>query len=691
MKTFFLDIVSEDIPPAFQDAIKVSASEYFIKTFKKIGLYDEQKTTIKVYATPRRIAVLAENLSIKGDYMKVLIKGPWQDADEKIINNFLKAQKTTLAECEIIEEKNKKRLAAKDKIPVANILIKIIKDYFMVINLPERISYRNQDSGKIVGQWLRPLKTITALLDDKPITGLEGHLGCDKQLKANETYAHPTLYNKKTIKITDANKAVQQLAKAKVILNLTERAKMVGINEPTEFEKRMLARTEHPYLLEGEIHRHYSTELPPKLVASVLEQQEAFLKDNNKFKIIIDTEPNDKIINGYKNVLEAKIDDALHFIKKDREKKLEDFRPLLKNKIYIHNLGNLYEGSERIAILAKMVAQELAPNNTIIHTLAQRAGELCKADLETEIVKEFPLLQGIIGGFYFAKEEGKDNETIANAIINHYGTINNYSFKENDTKKIVAISLIIAHAVHHLTGMWLCGERPTASKDPFGMKFPAIVLFAVADLRNGEQRYPELIPKLLTEAFELNKKAYQKHSTKPPPNYNETELISFIKQSNIQNLLDNKLASPRLLAMVAVHSNLVYFSFYLNAINKFEKSKDVAFSNIVTDSSRVENILKPHLKNPPPKLNEALLTQDTEKELLNELQKTNDVITELQQTWDSAAAESLKMLGLSLDNFFEKVRVNDPDPILAQNRIALLFKVRECYRRIADFPKYRTG
>ena len=679
-------VVSKYLPLSDQDAIQKPMKQFWQKALSREGIYQPQdsknpETEITVYTTPRRVAVFIRHLAITEGKVLRHKKGPWQDAEARIVEGFLRANNTSLAKCQTITENNRQRLVVAQQISATTLLKEIILRIFREVPLAESLKLRDSQ-GKTEGTWIRPLKTITALLDREVITGLENRLGCDEDIKAAETLAHPVLHPTTLIKLTDAKTAVADLEKAKVILDHSERTKVANAITADH--------TEYPFALRVKINESYKRTLPTDILVRILNEFTNTV-EGGSVREIIDTKPNDKIKRGYELVANAKLADLLYFVKKDTQQPLEDFLPILKNQIYHQSLGTDYARAERIEALAGFTAEQITGDKKTQDQAAE-AGKLLLADLATEAVKEFPEAQRLIGGFYLERE-GKPTEGRAIANYSSIGTKNNPNIEKPED--IALVSLALASSCDHLAGLWLCGERPTGSKDPYGMGWSALVLLHNIETRKDGTMYPDLLPKVLRKALELNQKAFETHTNKPPPPYSEKDLLEFIKQrGNKASLFPSE---PRLLKMAEVHSYerygeayLFWFVRHLVALINYKIDAPKELEQIVEASTRVENILRKELNNSPPKLNIKLLKEPAEKELLDTLRETEKEIADAHKDW-KPAINPLTQLTKPLDKFFTEVKVKDSDPALANNRIALLFRVRECYRQVADFPKYRTG
>lgn len=715
MATFFLDIVSEDIPAHLQEWAEKAFDDYLTNVLQKSGLFVSEKTSLEIFTTPRRLAALVKNLPTKSIKAAEYKKGPWVDADPDIIKRFLKANNLkTVKTCQVIEEKGKKRLAiALPTQKLSDILMGIVAEIPLKFRWTEKgsrpveeIKYKNLKTGQYIAYWVRPLKGVCAVLDKKP---LEEFLA--------ETYTNPALVKKPKIEITDAGKVLDILEKkAKVILSPERRYEKIieEIKKEYPIDNNLLlpslmeavCKTEFPNVFKAKFSQSYLRELPAGLIESVVNSQECFWPNENKtdFLIISDSEPNEKIKEGFKNVIEAKFEDASYFIKRDLERALEDFLPLLKETTYHQQLGSIFQRAKRLEKLAAFVARELAPKNKEAHKLAAKAGLLAKADLATDTVKEFPYLQGTMGEYFLKKQQTgkkKDNELIAEAIGGHYKIMFHHKTKllATDTAKVVDLSVRIANCVDYLTGLWLCGERATGSKDPLGIRNSAIDLFFSTRITGDNKRFENLLPQTLKEAWKLNYEALLKDDqSKKFTDKNIDEIINFIKERGNKYIIgagippSNRSIPPRFIETLAVHKNLARCIYCLEVVFSFSKREGVKLAEIIEDASRVENIVRSVIENPP-EFDEKKLQQLEERKLYEVFKVVDKIVAAQVENWQCypIVFNVFKDFTQPLVEFFEKVTVNCDDPALRQNRLALLMKVRGCYRRIADFTKLRTG
>ena len=809
MATFFLDIVSEELPAHLQDWALREFQTYLTTVLKEARLYPpgEREPQLEVFVTPRRLAALIKNLSPPLATMK---KGPWADAEEKIIQGFLRANGLKgVNDCQLIEERGRKRLAiAAPRPDLANVLWgKVVRRISVCTGMeeadkfewpgetwskriswdggpwsgfkwPEMIDHRRSIRWRFppddvlsgmrkrledevdltrglskywdfsMHRWVRPIIGICAVLDKKPI----GDESLEHTRRA-DTYAHPILYRKEEIKITDANKAVEILDKAKVILRTDKRRKMIAkvINKNTHeltldeesFISRGASRSEYPHVCEEELHRSYMEDLPLPLVKSVVRAHECLLADEHsgKFFIVSDSKPNARISAGFKNVIEAKLNDARYFLRHDQQRRLEEFLPLLKNITYHEELGSVWHRAKRLEKLSRFVASKLAATNGEAQELAAEAGLLAKADLATDIVREFPNLQGVMGGYYLSKQ--RPNDIVSAAISNHYkslvtlpsGMEYRLSFLQHDTRLITDLALVVAERADHLTGLWLCGERPTSSRDPLGMsasatllyissrftrhdgkKLPGLFVTAKDDERlsnlsiitkDGRKLHGERLPSLpgsvLQEALELNYEDWKavNGGENPKDKYRIIrEMCEFIlRRGKLHITLDVTPAAGELSRLIEAVEGVVSpddftaLDFRYCRLQDFFGRERAKLDEIVEDATRVENILRPHLKaEKSPKFDEQKLQQPEEKKLYEIYKKVDDnIASQIKGSSVDFDFGIFTELHAPLADFFDQVTVNCDDKALRDNRLALLLKVRACYRRFADFTKLRTG
>ena len=418
----------------------------------------------------------------------------------------------------------------------------------------------------------------------------------------------------------------------------------------------------------------------------------AELKLAPNFVVVANIEPADGgvvIAAGNAKVLSARLSDARFFWDEDRKTPLEDRLEKLKGVTFHAKLGTLYERVERIEALAR----EIAPLVGADPDLAAKAARLCKADLVTGMVGEFPELQGIIGGYY-ARAEGLEPE-VADAVRDHYKPVG-----PSDTVPTapVTVAVALADKLDTLVGFFAIDEKPTGSKDPFALRRAALGIMRTL-LQNEVQ----------LDLWEIAGRANEFHSEQPfrvaTGGLAVTGSLGLGREINARNgvpaffadrlkvlLRDEGKRHDLVDAVFALgDDDLVRITRRVEALSDFLATDDGA--NLLAGYKRATNILKAEVKKNPaeaelyradPELSSAAAPE--EAALVAALRTEQGRVDEALAAEDfTLAMQHLAHLRAPVDAFFDKVLVNHPDPVVRMNRIRLLTQVRDTANRVADF------
>jgi glycyl-tRNA synthetase beta chain len=415
--------------------------------------------------------------------------------------------------------------------------------------------------------------------------------------------------------------------------------------------------------------------IPPEVIrATIRNNQKCFvLRDPrtgqlaSKFVMVANIEAIDggkAIVAGCERVIRARLSDAKFFYETDLKTRLEDRLPKFKDIVFHEKLGSQGERIQRIAALAG----HLAPLVGADIAKAERAAQLCKADLLTEVVGEFPEVQGLMGRYY--AEAQNEDEAVAHAIEDHYKPKGPDDLVPADP---VSVAVALADKIDILTGFWVIEEKPTGSKDPFALRRAALgVIRLVVD---NKLRLP-LLP-LFQRARGLK---------------NGADLLSFFADRLKVQLREHGARHDLVDAVFALEGqdDLLLIVRRVEALGKFLDTDDG--KNLLAGFKRAANILRIEEKKdnrsytgvPDPKL----LTQAEEKELARAIGVAKAEASAAVAKEDFAAAMSaMAKLRPHVDAFFDKVTVNADDKAVRENRLMLLNEIREATRAVADFSK----
>jgi glycyl-tRNA synthetase beta chain len=517
MPELLLELFSEEIPARLQTRAADDLRRLMVEGIKARGL---EVGEAKSFATPRRLALVIDDVPKRSPAISDEKKGPRVGAPEQAVQGFLKgAGLKSVGQAQIVkDEKRGDYYVAKIEKPgraAPEIVAEVLREVIIKFPWPRSMRWQEPDfitaedgayitteDGKhlIVEEqlrWIRPLRSIVCLLDGK-IVPFEIH-----GIKAGNVTRGHRVHGNEPFKISGFAEYAKALKSHKVILDggtrsaiITEAAHTLAKdNKLTLVEDNALLAenaglTEWPIVLMGEFDKAF-LEVPAEcLTSSMKTHQKCFSlrhgkKLANHFLLVANLKAKDggkEIVAGNEKVIEARLSDAKFFWEQDLKKKLEVMRDELKGITFHEKLGSQFERAERVKELARQIAQS---QELCEAALAQRAAELAKADLVSGMVGEFPELQGLMGRYYAEAEHM--NPEIARAIELHYkpkGPTDTVPLeKEGDG---AAVALALADKLDTLVGFWAIGERPTGSGDPYQLRRAALGVIRIVlenDLR----------------------------------------------------------------------------------------------------------------------------------------------------------------------------------------------------------------
>ncbi len=720
MSDFLLEIYSEEVPSRMQEAARVfiegAARDILAK--ENINLSKDQ---VKVYISPRRIALTINQID---DFQIVAankIIGPRVGANEKAIQGFLKSKNIKSIEdlARIDHNKTKyycyfqpeTKISTKDIIK--NSLEKIIAK--TASHWPKIMRYHLKNSSDTI-KWIRPVRNIVCMFDDEVLNVII--LGIKS---SNKTYGH-FLYSENLVTIDHVNSYKETLSENFVIVDQNERKNLIKsqvekiltdcnleIIDSTDSEifKEINGICEFPTALTGAIDQKFM-DLPPEILTLTLKSNQKFicLKDSsNKLSQIFificdavcDEDKLEKIINDNQKVAYARLQDAKFYIEEDLKKKLDEHFLELKNIVFHEKLGNIQEKTIRIENLAEFISLWI-PHCQI--NLISDTAKFCKADLAMKTVAEFTSLQGVIGS-YCAKKQGYDSN-IYNAIKEHYLPTGNSQLP----KTPLGAAISIADKVDNIVGLFLSNQKPTSSKDPYALRRSAIGALRICIDHNIQIPFralvskslnlykPRAIKELLKESYgddlksDVKKKMLiedvvkffiekLKNILKEEYKYN-IEVINNIVDDYINNLQDHKYYDViKLINRIKCVSDLVSNKDNKSIIEVYKRSV-----NVLSIEERKDNVIynaKPHF---------LTLKQKEEKVLYKAIKAISPSFKKMIKQGDyNGAFESLKTLNDPLRDFFDNVMVNDSNEKLRNNRLLILSKIRSLFLSVADLSK----
>jgi glycyl-tRNA synthetase beta chain len=545
--------------------------------------------------------------------------------------------------------------------------------------IPKLMTYQRPDGETV--QFVRPVHRIIALLDDEivPLSLLGLNSG-------RSTLGHRFLGSKEAMNITHANTYAATLhEQGKVIASFGERKEKIRaallskagtdlILMPESLLDEVTALVEWPVVYECKFDEAFLAVPQECLILTMQTNQKYFAltdkdgKLRSRFLIVSNIETADPIhiIGGNERVVRPRLSDAKFFFEQDKKKSLFDRLPGLESVVYHNKLGSQAQRNGRVAALAAAIAEALNADVA----LAQRAAQLSKADLLTDMVGEFPELQGIMGTYY-ARHDGEPAE-VAAAISEHYQPrFAGDALPATRTGTIVAL----ADKLETLVGIWGIGLAPTGDKDPFALRRHALGILRML----VEQRLPLSVSHLLA----LAAKQFAGNA-----NFNDpvADVQAFIYDRLRGLLRERGFAQDAVEAVVAPSPDrLDDIVERLDAVKAFAALPEAA--SLAAANKRITNILK-KTESAVGEVQPALLAEAAEQRLYGAMTDTRTAVDKAFASGDFAATlKALAALRDDVDGFFNDVMVMAEDPALRANRLALLGALHAMMNRVADISK----
>ncbi|WP_298397131.1 glycine--tRNA ligase subunit beta [Sphingobium sp.] len=672
MTDFLLELRCEEIPARMQLKASEDLARLFTEELAKAGL---KPASIDSFVTPRRLALIARGLLLETAAVSEEFKGPRTSAPAQALEGFLR--KTGLTQDQL-EDRDGVWFAVVNKPgrATADVLAQAVPAVVRAFPWPKSMRWGAASQTTESLRWVRPLKGIVAILgEDLVDIEIEGlHSGY-------ATLGH-RFHHAGEITIGGAHDYAEKLRACHVIVSHQERQAIIAARADEAAtahgysvieDKGLIAEnaglTEWPVPLLGDFDPAF-LEVPPEVIQLTLRINQKYfvLRDAAgklapAFICTANIEAKDggaAIIAGNRKVLAARLSDARFFWEQDRKTKLADHAQKLERITFHEKLGTVADKVERVAKLARWLVEEGIVKGADAD-LAEQAARLAKADLVTEMVGEFPELQGVMGGYY-ARAEGLP-DAVADAIRDHYKPVGQ---GDDVPTAPVTVAVSLADKLDTLRSFFGIDEKPTGSRDPFALRRAALGVIQI--ITANDLRFAVAEGDLL-DFFADRLKVQQ-------------------KEAGVRHdLIDAVLA-------LGGEDDLVRLLARVKALQSFVATDDGA--NLLAGYKRAANILK---KEAPDLSATPAFARVTNKELSYEPEKAEaDLIAALDaaepRAAQAVAAEefegamaALATLRAPIDAFFDAVTVNDADPAKRTTRLALLARVRDAVHNVADFSK----
>lgn len=678
---FLVEIHTEELPPkALQRLGKVFLSEIEDKLRKT----DLNFTGSRFFATPRRLAVLINNLAPKQADSEVERKGPAVEAafdkngePTQACIGFARSCNVSPKELMTIKNNTGSWVGFRQKVAgktVQQLLPSIVQQALAALPIPKRMRWGDKNV-----EFVRPVHSVIMLYGDEIIDA--EILGCKTGRK---TRGHRFMSKKEWIEIKKPNTYATQLAKEYVIVDFNERKEKIrleaqALNSEVNIQENLLDEVtglvEWPVAICGKFDEKFLA-VPQEALISAMQDHQRYFPIVNKsgkllpqFIAISNIESKDKahVIAGNERVLRARLSDAAFFFEKDKKQTLESRIPALKNIIFQAKLGTLYDKAERLSHLTMLIADQLGVNTN----KAKQLAFLAKTDLTTELVGEFPELQGVAGYYYAYLVDGLNQED-AKALYEQYRP----RFANDELPvTLLGKTLAIADRIDTLVGVFGINQQPTGDKDPFGLRRAAIGILRI--LIEGKHNL---------DLQELLQSALKKYSSIKLENQHVVEDVLTFMLDRLKPLyLEQGISADVFAAVSALNLTKPYdIHCRIQAVQAFKKLAEAESLSVA--NKRVSNILSKYDNEISlAAIDEKLFEVDAERVLAAKLKEQQNSAETLSK--DAQYQELLSQLAHlrePVDNFFDQVLVMTEDKPRRENRLLLLKQLRELFLHVAD-------
>ncbi|WBU54519.1 glycine--tRNA ligase subunit beta [Paracoccus sp. SCSIO 75233] len=706
MPDLLIELFSEEIPARMQGRAREDLKKLVTDGLVEAGL---TYRSAGAFSTPRRLALSVEGLDAASKPVREERKGPRADAPEKALEGFLRSTGLNKDQLELRDDKKGQVYFAvidKPGRPAAEIVGEVLAAAIRNFPWPKSMRW---GSGSL--RWVRPLHSILCILSDEAGAQVVP-VDVDGITSADTTRGHRFMAPD-AFSVTSFDDYAAKLRQAKVMLDSAEREAAIAQEaENLAFargweiveDKGLLAEVaglvEWPVPLMGEIEAQF-LDLPPEVLQTSMKEHQKFFSARNPktgriegFVTVANIETPDDgatILAGNQRVLAARLSDAAFFWQNDlrvAKAGMADWAEGLKSVTFHNKLGSQADRVARIAALAR----EIAPLVGADPDQAGRAAELAKLDLRSEMVGEFPELQGIMGRYY-ALAAGED-AAVADAARDHYSPLGP---SDDVPSAPVSVAVALADKIDTLTGFWAIDEKPTGSKDPFALRRAALgvirlvlgngVRFQVVDLLRNS-----MASRAMYVVENNDDLAMSAVTGKDWIGNIAADLLAFLHDRLKVYLRDQGIRHDIIDAVLAQPGNddLVLVVNRATALNDMLRTEDG--QNLTQGLKRASNILAQaeekdgveYSFGADPKFAET----DEERALFAALDTAEPAIKAAVAEEDFPAAMSaIAGLRAPIDAFFEAVQVNTDNQIVRRNRLNLLSRIRAAGREIADFTR----
>lgn len=692
-----IEIGCEELPAVEQPQLIEDFANNLSNLIKENNL---DFASIKQFVTPRRLSLIIKNIQVKQEDREEIRKGP---AVKSAFNERGEPTKATLGfakSCGVDYKLLQKMDSDKGQYLCYKVSFSGIELRELLPQILDRIiaklpKYRTMRWKEENYRFVRPIRWLILMLDDKVIEWNAFDLS-----SSNITWGH-RFYNKKPLRINHCNEYEKQLEEEGYVIacplkrrerilkeanKISKAADCLDIKE-CELIDELVALTEYPIAYQGKFDSKF-LKLPPCILESVLTLKQRYIplvdkknKTLSSFIFISNIKSKDEkmLIAGNQAVVTPRLKDASFFYNRDLQLALSERYILLDKLAFFGGLGDMQQKSQRCKQIVKHIAEYFDADEQTSE-LVQQAAYLCKCDLTSLMVQEFPELQGIIGGYYLLannKTPTKSQKVIAKAIQEHY-----LPQRKEDAipSSAAACILALADKLDTLVGLFDKGYRPGADKDPFSLKRSSLGIVRIILESKRKINLEYLIEQVITSYKNINNIKINEQTA--------VDVVAFINERIPAYGKEKSMDNDALIAAFYKPQNDIYTAWQKSY--SMMKLKDARRLALVEINKRLKNILKKQ-NITLTKLNSQIMKEPAEKLIYETYITTLSKFNKAQEAGEyEISCQLLCELSDPLENFFDKVMVLCEDIKLRENRLLLLSLLHKMFLQIGDFSRLTT-
>ncbi len=688
MAEFFLELFSEEIPSTLQKSFREKLLDEFQKLFFKKSIKSKKNFSL---STPNRLIIVFEGLDREIKIPSEEIKGPKIGAPDQALEGFIRSN--NIKKKDLFKNKNEKGefyfFKTKSKIlKVHDLLLESIPKLLESYQWKKSMKWGDYDLI-----WGRPLKSILSVFDNKIINFKFHHIE-----SSNSTFIDNNFEDKKKF-FKDFNSYQKFFKKQGIIIDHNKRKNFINREFKKILDKRKLIINENPKLLDEVVNLVDSPNVilcsfdkrflsvPKEILILTMQSHQRYFPtfDNkneltNEFLIVANKKDLKGLIKiGNERVVEARLSDAEFFWNKDKTQNIVKKVSELKTMTFFEGLGTYFDKIKRMRKLGGIISDELL----ISKEKVELSASICKTDLTSDLVGEFPELQGIMGG-YFSAHQGFDKD-ISQAISEQYLPI---GLETKTPKKPFSVALSVSDKIDTLVGFFGINEKPSSSKDPFALRRTALGVIRIIIENKKDLKVSDLL------SYSLS--SYQDQGYDFTNSDLKKELYNFLKDRFRYYMKEKQIRYDIIEASISSFSLNKLFSSFEKAKNLNKIIKNQVGLDVTSSYKRASNILENEMKNKEVEITNStdpgIFKTDFEKNLYKKIMEINKYYSSINN--DEDYEKSLSILAgakKEVFEFFDNVKVNEENEDLRKNRLELVNMLCKTFQNFINFQLLKTN